>query len=52
MECLAPFEGLLEASHWIIGVKLCWLLNDFGSINIDAELVVGVEDDMISLDGD
>jgi G3E family GTPase len=25
------------------------LVNDFGSINIDAELVVGVEDDMISL---
>jgi G3E family GTPase len=25
------------------------LVNDFGSINIDAELVVGVESDVISL---
>lgn len=30
-------------------LRVAVLVNDFGSINIDAELVVGVEDDMISL---
>ena len=31
------------------GMKVAVLVNDFGSINIDAELVVGVESDVISL---
>jgi G3E family GTPase len=31
------------------GLQVAVLVNDFGSINIDADLVVGVEDDTISL---
>ena len=31
--------------------RLGVMVNDFGSINIDAELVVGVEGDMVSLGG-
>jgi G3E family GTPase len=37
---------ILNGDH---GLKVAVLVNDFGSINIDAELVVGVEDNMISL---
>jgi G3E family GTPase len=37
---------LLNGNH---GLKVAVLVNDFGSINIDAELVVGVESDVISL---
>lgn len=37
---------LLSGDH---GLRATVLVNDFGSINIDAELVVGIEDDMISL---
>jgi G3E family GTPase len=37
---------LLNGDH---GLRAAVLVNDFGSVNIDAELVVGVEDDMISL---
>lgn len=37
---------ILSGSH---GLRVAVLVNDFGSINIDADLVVGVEDDMISL---
>jgi G3E family GTPase len=37
---------ILSDTH---GLQIAVLVNDFGSINIDAELVVGVEDDMISL---
>ena len=37
---------LLNGDH---GLRAAVLVNDFGSINIDSELVVGVEDDMISL---
>jgi G3E family GTPase len=37
---------ILNGNHSLrVGV----LVNDFGSINIDAELVVGVDDNMISL---
>lgn len=37
---------ILNGNH---GLKVAVLVNDFGSINIDAELVVGVESDVISL---
>ncbi len=37
---------ILNGSH---GLKAAVLVNDFGAINIDAELVVGVERDVISL---
>jgi len=37
---------ILTSEH---GLRVAVLVNDFGSINVDAELVVGVEDDMISL---
>ncbi len=37
---------ILTGNHEL---RVAVLVNDFGSINIDAELVVGVEDDMISL---
>jgi G3E family GTPase len=37
---------ILNDTH---GLQIAVLVNDFGSINIDAELIVGVEDDMISL---
>ena len=37
---------ILNGSH---GLRVAVLVNDFGSINIDAELVVAVESDVISL---
>ena len=37
---------ILSGNH---GLRVGVLVNDFGSINIDAELVVGVKDNMISL---
>jgi G3E family GTPase len=37
---------ILNGEH---GLKVGVLVNDFGAINVDAELVVGVEDGMISL---
>jgi G3E family GTPase len=37
---------ILNGNH---GLKVAVLVNDFGSITIDAELVVGVESDVISL---
>ncbi len=37
---------ILNGNH---GLKAAVLVNDFGAINIDAELVVGVESDVISL---
>ncbi len=37
---------ILVGNH---GLRVGVLVNDFGSINIDAELVVGVDDNMISL---
>jgi len=37
---------ILSGNH---GMRVGVLVNDFGSINIDAELVVGVKDNMISL---
>jgi len=37
---------ILSGDH---GLRVGVLVNDFGSINIDAELVVGVKDNMISL---
>ncbi len=37
---------ILGGNH---GLKVAVLVNDFGSINIDAELVVGVENNVISL---
>ena len=37
---------ILNGDH---GLRVAVLVNDFGSINIDAELVVGIESDVISL---
>ena len=37
---------ILNGDH---GLRVAVLVNDFGSINIDAELVVGEENDVISL---
>jgi G3E family GTPase len=37
---------ILTGDH---GMRVAVLVNDFGTINIDAELVVGVEEDIISL---
>jgi Ni2+-binding GTPase involved in maturation of urease and hydrogenase len=37
---------ILNGSH---GLRIAVLVNDFGSINIDVDLVVGVESDVISL---
>ena len=37
---------ILNGEH---GLRVAVLVNDFGAINIDADLVVGVEDNMISL---
>jgi G3E family GTPase len=37
---------ILNGDH---GLRVAVLVNDFGSVNIDAELVVGVESDVISL---
>lgn len=37
---------ILQGNH---GLRVAVLVNDFGSINIDAELVVGVESNVISL---
>ena len=37
---------ILNGDH---GLRVAVMVNDFGAVNIDAELVVGVEDDMISL---
>src|SRR5271163_4229111 len=37
---------ILNGDH---GLRVAVLVNDFGAINIDAELVIGVRDDVISL---
>lgn len=39
-------KRILNGNH---GLKVAVLVNDFGSINIDAELIVGVESNVISL---
>ena len=37
---------ILNGDH---GMRVAVLVNDFGAINIDAELVVGIEDNVVSL---
>jgi G3E family GTPase len=37
---------ILRGDH---GLRMAVMVNDFGAINIDAELIVGVEDDLLSL---
>ena len=37
---------ILNGDH---GLRVAVLVNDFGAINIDAELVIGVQDDVVSL---
>ncbi|NDR56606.1 CobW family GTP-binding protein [Aliiruegeria sabulilitoris] len=37
---------ILTGNH---GLRVAVLVNDFGSINVDADLVVGIEDDVMSL---
>ena len=40
---------LTRILHGAHGLKVAVLVNDFGSINIDAELVIGMERDVVSL---
>jgi hypothetical protein len=40
---------ILNGDH---GLRVVVLVNDFGAINIDADLVIGVKDDVISLAND
>jgi G3E family GTPase len=37
---------MLSGDH---GLRMAVLVNDFGAVNVDAELVIGIEDDMMSL---
>jgi G3E family GTPase len=37
---------MLSGDH---AMKMAVLVNDFGAVNVDAELIIGVEDDMMSL---
>lgn len=37
---------ILNGNH---GLRVAVLVNDFGSINVDADLIVGIEDDVMSL---
>ena len=37
---------MLSGDH---GLRMAVLVNDFGAVNVDAELVIGVEEDMMSL---